>query len=399
MNRRLDEVFENFGLIICGWSGAWDHGLREAMERCKSRRYSTYWADPIELKGRGQTLLRSREAQFLHIESSDKFFCDLRDKIQAMQAMTAPHPLTVPVAVATIKKLLVDKSAEIRLSDFVTEEARRLVDWMDSPETVKMTDSVTNTNVKEIVRQYDTRCEILLNLLATGCYWGDESKIDLWVKILNWIAESADRKGPGNDNIRIYPLLQLVYGTGVAAVANNKLSTLHGILVQAGHSDYSGKHIALCMNCHVSHSGVLHEFWPTITGKTDDAKTQGNQYLQSRLRDVFHANIPSENAYVKAFDRFEYYLGLVHSYFRKFEMESLSDNYTWGPWGCFSWRHRIWGSPAGQWLPDVVQDELTQQGERWPLLRTNFFDGSLEKGKVAVSNYNAFIKRINGTWF
>ena len=33
LNRLLDQVFDEFGLIVCGWSGQWDVALRAALER------------------------------------------------------------------------------------------------------------------------------------------------------------------------------------------------------------------------------------------------------------------------------------------------------------------------------------------------------------------------------
>ena len=40
----LDRIFDEFGLIVCGWSATWDNALRNAIERCPSRRFATYWA-------------------------------------------------------------------------------------------------------------------------------------------------------------------------------------------------------------------------------------------------------------------------------------------------------------------------------------------------------------------
>ena len=42
----LDRVFDEFGLIVCGWSAEWDHALRKAISRTPSRRFSMYWARP-----------------------------------------------------------------------------------------------------------------------------------------------------------------------------------------------------------------------------------------------------------------------------------------------------------------------------------------------------------------
>ena len=39
----LDVIFDEYGLIVCGWSANSDVALRNALYRAKSRRYSTYY--------------------------------------------------------------------------------------------------------------------------------------------------------------------------------------------------------------------------------------------------------------------------------------------------------------------------------------------------------------------
>ena len=41
-DKLLDQMFDEFGLVVCGWSGEWDKALRDAIYRCKSRRFPTY---------------------------------------------------------------------------------------------------------------------------------------------------------------------------------------------------------------------------------------------------------------------------------------------------------------------------------------------------------------------
>src|SRR5207248_9687258 len=43
LNALIDRILDEYGLIVCGWSAAWDIALREAVERCGSRRFTTYW--------------------------------------------------------------------------------------------------------------------------------------------------------------------------------------------------------------------------------------------------------------------------------------------------------------------------------------------------------------------
>jgi hypothetical protein len=40
----LDRIFDEHGLVVCGWSGNWDHALRSAFLRAPNRRYPVFWA-------------------------------------------------------------------------------------------------------------------------------------------------------------------------------------------------------------------------------------------------------------------------------------------------------------------------------------------------------------------
>ena len=44
VDRLLDRVLDEYGLIVCGWSADWDTALRRAFERCPTHRYTTFWA-------------------------------------------------------------------------------------------------------------------------------------------------------------------------------------------------------------------------------------------------------------------------------------------------------------------------------------------------------------------
>ena len=55
-DKLLDRIFDEFGLIVCGWSAEWDGALRSALIRAKSsRRFTTYWAVRGEPRRQGPT--------------------------------------------------------------------------------------------------------------------------------------------------------------------------------------------------------------------------------------------------------------------------------------------------------------------------------------------------------
>lgn len=81
MTRLLSDVFSNFGLIICGWSGRYDTALIESMKSSPCHEYSTYWIDKSDLSESAFELLSSRDGVFIKTNSDD-FFNSLTNKLK-----------------------------------------------------------------------------------------------------------------------------------------------------------------------------------------------------------------------------------------------------------------------------------------------------------------------------
>jgi hypothetical protein len=92
MAKLLDRILDEYGLVVCGWSGEWDTALRTAIENCPSRRFSTYWTYRSGLAGASADLVALRGAQAIQIEGSDQFFDALARKVEALEAANRVHP-------------------------------------------------------------------------------------------------------------------------------------------------------------------------------------------------------------------------------------------------------------------------------------------------------------------
>lgn len=104
----LDRIFDEFGLIVCGWSAEWDVALRSALTRAPSRRFTTYWAVRGEPGDQAQRLIRHRRAEVVHIEDADSFFEAVAQHVRSIEDFSTPHPLSTEAAVASIKRYLPD---------------------------------------------------------------------------------------------------------------------------------------------------------------------------------------------------------------------------------------------------------------------------------------------------
>jgi hypothetical protein len=128
MDALLDQVFDEFGLVTCGWSADWDVALRKAIERAPSRRFTTYWASrgaPSEIAAK---LIQHRSGQLVSIKDADSFFRSVQEKVEALERFSEPHSLSTKTAVATLKKYLAEDRFRIRLHDLIDEEVTRVIE-------------------------------------------------------------------------------------------------------------------------------------------------------------------------------------------------------------------------------------------------------------------------------
>lgn len=123
INGLLDRIFDDFGLIVCGWSGEWDEALRKAIARAPNRRYPTYWAARGEPASAARGLIEQRKARMVPIAGADAFFSKVEATLAALAEADRPHPTSVRMLVALAKRLCSDESQQVAWSDLLFSEA------------------------------------------------------------------------------------------------------------------------------------------------------------------------------------------------------------------------------------------------------------------------------------
>jgi hypothetical protein len=102
----LDRIFDEFGLIVAGWSGEWDRALRAAILRAPNRRYSSYWLTRGKLSERAQELVSHRKANTVIAPDADTFFQALSSKVSTITQSRQPNPSSVELTVSMAKRYL-----------------------------------------------------------------------------------------------------------------------------------------------------------------------------------------------------------------------------------------------------------------------------------------------------
>ncbi|GAG42485.1 unnamed protein product, partial [marine sediment metagenome] len=175
--------FDEFGLIICGWSAEWDRALYSALEKCKSHRFTTYWTLKEEPTDVAKKLIQLKRAEIIKINDADSFFSSLEEKVSSLHEIERPHPLSSKLAVATLKRYLTDERFEIQVHDLIFQEANRLYEEFSGDE-FSLNTAFNLEEYKSRVLRYESSIEILQHMFIVGCYWGRKSHEQIWAKCL-----------------------------------------------------------------------------------------------------------------------------------------------------------------------------------------------------------------------
>lgn len=388
LDKLLDRVFDEFGLIVSGWSGDWDPALRAAIERCPNRRFTTYWTGRKGPTGKAKDLVELRKASFLQIKDADTFFQDLAEKVAALEEMNRPHPLSAQIAIATLKHYLVDERHRIRLHDLVMDETERVHKQVFSLEAFPLNGTFTFSGEELIgrIHRYESATEILMAMMATGCYWGEQHQQALWVKSLERIAKPETNNGlEVLLKLRLYPALLLLYAGGIAAIAGERYGNLAALLTQANIKDsIDGREVRLGMD--LNPRAVMEKPVQQKLPGRDRGYTPLSNHLFEVLRGCLREFLPSDTDYERYFDRFEYLLALV-----AVDLYSNASGVNRGAFvGRFGWRRGIL---------DFVEQEFSQAGQNWLPLQAGLFGGDTDRFLAAKQHVDSLVNHQRWGWF
>ena len=228
----LDRIFDEFGLIVCGWSAEWDTALRSAMKRANSRRFTTYWAVRGEPGERAQELIRHRRAVEIPISDADSFFSTVQQNIESIEEFSKPHPLSTEAAVASLKRFMSESRYRIQLSDLVDGIVERVVESTGTDQfAVRDGPTPDAGSITGRVRRYEAVCSTLLAMATVGGFWAEEEHFPVWQEALRRLGSKS--QSSGNSfwiELQRYPGTLLLYALGLGAVKGNRLRFLGSLL-------------------------------------------------------------------------------------------------------------------------------------------------------------------------
>ncbi len=367
-----------------GWSAVWDTALRGAIERSPNHRFTTFWAAKGEPEEQAAGLISRRRATVVRIEGADELFQTLSEKVHSLEQIKGQHPLSAPVAVATLKRYLSEERYRIRARDLIFDETRKLVAGCD-PE--RFPTEVANTTYDDIIarmKEYEALTETLLALFITGGYDGGPTYESIWSNSLSVV---ADRKRVMSGitsylNLQHYPALLLAYGCGIAAVAAKRYENVAAILLKSHRQNFSfhtDEPLAIAL---VGDEIIDPDAAQRVINPGQRNYTPVNDYLFRTLREPLKDTLPRDASFEQCFNRFEYLWTLVRL---DVQADLKYSAYGWFV-GRYLWNDRKLYDYKKTELQRLYE-EIDQGGENWAGLKAGLFAGSLERLAAARKKF------------
>ena len=378
-DRFLDRVFDEFGLIVCGWSAEWDAALRRALSRAPARRYTTYWTVHGELDDQAKRLVQHRKAEQIAIKDADTFFQELERMVGSIAGANSGAVATED-PIGRLKRYLAKPEHRIDYSDLINEVADGAYKLTQNDEFIGQGMlAPTPQLISERVSAYDTAYTTLLEMAIVGGFWADDHHFNVWERALRRLSPRPSSGYTTWITLHQYPSLLLLYALGLGAVEANRLRFLNQLLrVTAGLEH--GEPIRMV---------ELPGFFMSIgLARHLEGMERHRLPLSGWLRGVLrqharHISLDDEQ-YTAAFDKLEILIALNYS-------DSIQRD--WVPFGEFVFR----GSSTNRIFTEI-QDSILNLRTASPYVAHGLFGVTPEACKANLAKVQEFIKGLGPTY-
>ena len=384
----LDRIFDEYGLIVCGWSGRWDIALRNALFRARSRRFSTYWASFGEPTDDAQRLITQRSAHVMPIDSADYFFQTIQQTVTSIEEYSRPHPLSTEAAVSSLKRYLSSPEYGIQLSDHVdacVDEVVRATSGQGFEVHAPQPDKVS---ISARLRRYESACTTLLSMAAVGGYWSDAQNSMVWERAIERLSATTPVTGTIYTvwrDLSLYPGVLLLYALGIGAVEAGNLGFVNRIFGRTVSDDSSG----------------IAETSTALTKLLSARNTQGhlkgylegieinhlpiNDWIHNVLRQPLSQITADEIRYSLAFDKFEILAALGFTRIR--DIKAIPRE--WFPLGSYIWRLENQRRVLAE-----IEESICAYGDQSPFVKAGIFGNNAGQCLGILERFKEFTPRV-----
>ena len=386
----LDRIFDEFGLVVCGWSAEWDGSLRSAILRAPSRRFATYWAVRGEPGDEARRLIDHRRAHVVPIKDADSFFQSVLRNVESLEDFARPHPLSIEAAIASLKRYLTEPRYRIQLADLIDETANRVIEATSGQLFVAQGGPAPNNDLATArVRGYEAACSTLLAIAPIGGFWAEDDHYYVWQRVLERLSSVA--AGGGYTlwlELQRYPGTLLLYSLGLGAVEAGRFKFLGHLFATTVHRENREELPAVQLLppfCLFNQGGQVARFLTDM----DRRHAPLNDWLYALLRGSAKRLIPNDDRYTLVFDKLEILIALAYAYHAK-----RTKDWYWAPLGAFGYR-----SDNRERILQEIEQSIASKGDQSDYVACSIFGKSAAACTEALNAFRKFVAEASRSWW
>lgn len=342
-NKLLDRIFDEYGLIIAGWSGEWDNALRRAILRASNRRYPTYWTTRSSPSAAAQELIEHRRAEVIPISDADTFFTTLLSRIETLHRTQRQDPLSVELLVNSTKRYVAKPEYRIELDELFADQTGRLIKAVSGPE-LGGGGSFSTNEFRSRVQLYESATETLARMSGVVGRWGDGQEFSLVLDAIRTLYEHAESVGGGLVDwlrLRSYPASLVYCAYGLALTRSQRWQLLHKLFRAELVRKYGHVHRVVECLYPGGWEGGSRDFWKHLEG-SERRKTPLSDHLFELFSDWSTSFSPLTPDFRELYGRFEMLAALA--YIERYTDQEIDQTVKNGsiipmPVGRFEWDH------------------------------------------------------------
>ena len=380
----LDRIFDEHGLVVCGWSGEWDEALYHAIMRSPSRRYSFFWTGRGQLGDPAKKIVAHRGGHVIPIADADDFFGRLRDQVQTLARTHRQDPRSVDLLVKSTKRFASRPEHTIDLHDLLESEVQRLLHRLEAstPPAPRNADGV-----QSLCTFYESASEPLARMFGVLGRWGRGAEHDIVTNAVLALWAQADEIRSGIAHFRYYPAVLLLWSYGTGLTLAHRWTSVHDLLTHLPANDYDDSQRVVDLIGRWFLGETRDKMWKLLPG-LNDRWTPASDHLFDVLNAWRNSFAAVHADFEGLHDIWEILVALAYLETRVDDQFDHTANPPWAPVGRNGWR-------------DLSRQRILERITRGDLCReiisAGFSGGQEEHLTATVNSYSSFVARL-GWW-
>ena len=398
MTRYLQRIFEDYGLVVCGWSANCDKGLIEIIKNSPHPRYSSFFTSVGDPGDNLKELSKMRHGEIMPIKGADELFSELCEQVMALKAYAISANMNQEMRIARLKKYLSGEQYRIEFTD--TIEKWRTEAYEQIAAVANYNFSLTQKSFRRYLDIHYSAVEPLLEAAILTVRWGKPWQIKLLGDVLVKLCTKKWRNGEYSVERTSYlhalaPML-LFNTLGVACVKWQRFKELDAVLRMTvpsenfGHSPYRASLLSL-LAC-------------TYWAKEDWNTLMGTKYIYpfsifilAHLRSLFKDCFSDTSEYKNVFYIWEHLKSLIYAYDKRVEPDKYS-RFLSGNFLVSRMAYKRDSQLSGVSEPYIqFFEDADRMQKEWEPIKQGMFGGKYETYRQVYNQAEEYYKKLG--WY